>query len=64
MGQKIQGQKNKCNKKKCEGGLNMIDIDSYIASLKVAWVGRIINAKRKWLDIPKYYFKYISINTR
>ena len=50
------------------GGLNMIDIDNFLRSLKAAWIPKIVNMKGKWCDYfyqtckqiklpPSYVFK-------
>ena len=43
------------SKKLSEGGLNMIDIDCYIDSLKATWVPRFLNASGKWIDVLHHY---------
>ena len=40
---------------KYNGGLNMIDIDSFFDALKASWITRIINCKGKWKSIFEYY---------
>ena len=35
---------------KINGGLNMIDVESFITSMQVAWVKRLIYAEGKWAD--------------
>ena len=38
------------------GGLNMVDINSYLKSLKVSWVKRLISTKTSdWKVIPRKY---------
>ena len=48
-------------RKQIEGGLNMIDIDSYFSSLKAAWISRLINSRGKWSDMIHFYLKKISL---
>ena len=43
--------------KKKQGGLDMVDIDSFLISLKAVWASRIQNAQGKWVDILKYYLQ-------
>ncbi|MCP3950619.1 MAG: hypothetical protein GY697_00120 [Desulfobacterales bacterium] len=40
---------------KCNGGLNMINIDCFFDALKASWITRIINCKGKWKSILEYY---------
>ena len=40
-------------RKQIHGGLNMLDIDSFLLSLKAVWVNRLQNAEGKWSDIFK-----------
>ena len=47
------------------GGLNMIDTESYILSLKAYWVNRIKVADPNshcWAQLPTYYFKPLFVN--
>ena len=47
------------------GGLNMIDLECYVASLKANWVNRILNAKfdnDAWVQLPIYYFEQFDLS--
>ena len=41
------------------GGMNMIDLDSFILSLKAAWMNRF-SCNRDWPYLPKYYLNKIA----
>jgi hypothetical protein len=43
------------------GGLNMIDIDSFLMSLKAAWVPRLINLKGKWADLFYWHCQQLKL---
>ena len=46
------------------GGLSMIDVESYIESIKASWICRIKAANLKedsWAQIPMYYFRNAGI---
>ena len=45
-----------------EGGLKMIDVNSWLLSLKAAWVPKIINSKENFVNILTYYLDLIGIN--
>ena len=47
-------------KKTIEGGLNMIDVDSFMLALKAAWVNRLQNSRGKWADVFKMYVQKMS----
>ena len=49
-----------CNKVG-DGGLNMLNIDAFLASLKAVWVTRLCNKEGKWADVFRYYLNQISI---
>merc|ERR1712105_62038 len=40
---------------KCQGGLNMIDIDGFVESIKAAWITRLLRCKGKWKSIFENY---------
>ena len=45
------------------GGLNMIDIESYFASLRASWVSRfVIGEMDNWKLIPYKYFRQFGKN--
>ena len=44
------------------GGLNMLDIDYFLMSLKAAWVEKIQFRKGKWADVFKYYITKMNID--
>ena len=39
---------------KCNGGLNMTDIDSFLTALKAAWISRLLNGNGKWKTVIEY----------
>ena len=57
-----------------DGGINMIDIESFLSSLKCAWVPRIVNASGKWaslfhvitnkMKLPKNYIWHMSFRSK
>ena len=59
-GKRDRVKRSTITKKLCEGGLNMIDIDCYLDSLKVAWITRFVNNQGKWLDVLQYYLHQID----
>ena len=46
------------NKK--DGGLDMIDIDAYIMSLKAAWVSKLLRIKGNWKKVFEHYVHSIG----
>ena len=45
------------------GGLNMIDIESYVASLRASWVSRFVSGEMDiWKLIPFKYFRQFGKN--
>ena len=45
------------------GGLNMIDIGSYVASLRASWVSRFVSGEMdNWKLIPYKYFRQFGKN--
>ena len=40
-----------------EGGLSMVDIDSFLLSLKASWISRLRTTNGKWADIFYWYVK-------
>ena len=53
---------NVCQAKK-HGGLNMLDVDNFILSLKASWVVKIKYNPGKWQSIFKYYLRKIGFHT-
>ena len=46
-----------------EGGIRMIDIDSFFDALKAAWITRIIKSTgESWSILPKYYYSKLGPN--
>ena len=43
------------------GGLNMIDIDSFLMSLKAAWVTKFINMEGDWKNVLLFHLKRLSL---
>ena len=52
---------NVCQNKK-NGGLGMIDVDTFILSLKAAWVERIKYTPGKWCSLFKYELSKLYLN--
>ena len=50
-------------KKLQEGGLNMVDLDSYFMSLKASWVPRIRVLNGKWTDCFNYYVHKLHLDS-
>ena len=46
-----------------DGGLNMIDIDNFILSIKASWVEKLNYKPGKWADFFKYYTTKIGLDT-
>ena len=47
-----------------QGGLNMIDLESYFHALKANWVNRIMSAdpaRDAWIQLPLFYLKPLDI---
>ena len=42
-----------------EGGLNMLDCQSFFLSLKATWINRL-SSKRAWTYLPKFYMDKIA----
>ena len=47
--------------KRCNGGLDMVDVDCFLDALKVAWIPRMLNGVGKWLDPFRYYVNKMGI---
>ena len=48
-----------------EGGLRMIDLDTYVQAIHISWIKRLIDNKNKnanWKVIPKFYFNKFGEN--
>ena len=45
-----------------EGGLNMVDVDSFIGSLKASWTNRLQNVQGKWLDVLSFYIDKLGLS--
>ena len=44
-----------------DGGLNMIDIDAYLLSLKASWIPKILNIKGNWKKVFEHYVNSLGI---
>ena len=53
MGWEFENKQNIFIKECSEGGLNMIDIFSFIIALKCSWIRRFITGNGKWRNIVK-----------
>ena len=43
-----------------DGGINMIDIESFFLSLKATWIHRFLNGNGLWNHIPNYYMNILA----
>ena len=50
--------------KRSNGGLNVIDIDSKIKSLKASWIPRLLKTKSSWKNIPSEYIKNMGFEIK
>ena len=61
----IWGKKDKIRRRSLicaheNGGLNMIDIESFFLSLKATWIGRFNDHNKAWTYIPQYYMNKLA----